>query len=110
MYTFIILQAPRGAGMQNLIMLGAMFVIIYFFMIRPQMSRQKKEKKFQAEIKKGAKVVTTSGIHGKIMDIHDADHTITLEIGAGKIKIERSAISMELSKKYLPQVKKEKKK
>lgn len=67
------------------------------------MKRQKNEKKFQASIKKGAKVVTTSGIHGKIVDLIDADNTCVIETGAGKIKFERSAISMELSKKYAPQ-------
>jgi preprotein translocase subunit YajC len=80
----------------------AMIGVLYFFMIRPQMNRQKKEKTFQAEIKKGTKVITTSGIHGKIVDLHAADNTITVETGAGKMKFERSSISMELSKKLLP--------
>lgn len=84
----------------------AMILVLYFFMIRPQMKRQKKEKAFQAEIKKGAKVITASGIHGKIVEINSTDNTITLETGAGKIKFERSAISMELSKKYLASAKK----
>ncbi|APZ47532.1 preprotein translocase subunit YajC [Polaribacter reichenbachii] len=78
----------------------AMFIVLYFFILRPQINRQKKEKAFQAEIKKGAKVITTSGIHGKIIEINANDNTITLETGAGKIKFERSAISMEMSKKY----------
>jgi len=73
-------------------------------MIRPQMKKAKNEKKFQAEISKGTKIVTTSGIHGKIMDIVDSDNTVIIETGAGKIKFERSAISMELSKKYLAPV------
>jgi len=51
-------------------------------------------------------VVTTSGIHGKIVDINDADNTVVIETGAGKIKFERSAISMELSKKYQTPAKK----
>ncbi len=71
-------------------------------MIRPQMKRQKNEKKFQSTIKKGAKVITTSGIHGKIVDLNEKDNTCLIETNAGKIKFERSAISMELSKKYLP--------
>lgn len=90
-----------GSNLGNFIMIPLMFIIIYFFMIRPQVQRQKKEKKFQTEIKKGAKVVTTSGIHGKILELNDNDNTCVLETGAGKIKFERSAISMELSKKYL---------
>jgi preprotein translocase subunit YajC len=87
---------------------AAMILVLYFFMIRPQMSKAKKEKSFQAEIKKGAKVVTSSGIHGKIAEINETDNTITIETGAGKIKFERAAISMELSKQYLaaPAVKK----
>lgn len=84
----------------------AMILVLYFFMIRPQMQRQKKEKAFQAEIKKGARVITASGIHGKIVEINATDNTITLETGAGKIKFERSAISMELSKKLLAPAKK----
>ena len=91
--------------MGNFILIPAMLLVIYLFMIRPQMKRAKNEKKFQAEIKKGAKVITTSGIHGKIVDL--TDDAVVIETGAGKIKFERSAISMELSKKYLsPVVKK----
>jgi preprotein translocase subunit YajC len=75
-------------------------------MIRPQMKKQKQEKKFQASISRGTRIITTSGIHGKIVDINDKDATVTVETGAGKMKFERSAISMELSKKYAPVVKK----
>jgi len=94
-----------GGGMGNFIMIPLMLLVVYLFMIRPQMRRQKKEKEFQSTIKKGAKIVTTSGIHGKIVDLSDG--VCVIETGAGKIKFERSAISMELSKKYLsPTVKK----
>lgn len=85
---------------------AAMILVLYFFMLRPQINKQKKEKAFQAEIKKGTKVITSSGIHGKIVEVNATDNTITLETGAGKIKFERSAISMELSKKYLASAKK----
>jgi|TARA_R110001592_G_scaffold899_1_gene4693 preprotein translocase subunit YajC len=91
-------------GMENLASMlpfVAMIGVLYFFMIRPQMNRQKKEKSFQAEIKKGSRVVTSSGIHGKIVEINSTENTVTIETGAGKIMFERSAISMELSKKYL---------
>ena len=84
----------------------AMILVLYFFMLRPQMNKQKKEKAFQAEIKKGTKVVTTSGIHGKIAEINTTDNTVTIETGAGKIRFERSAISMDLSKKYIAPVSK----
>jgi preprotein translocase subunit YajC len=105
MYNVIFLQEGVGS-LANMLPFLAIIVVFYFFMIRPQMKRQKKEKAFQAEIKKGTKVVTSSGIHGKIAEINAADNTITLETGAGKIKFENSAISMELSKKYTAPAKK----
>lgn len=78
-----------------------LFAVMYFFMIRPQMKRQKQERQFQNEIKKGSRVVTTSGIHGKIAEINETEGTVVIETLAGKIKFEKSALSMELSKKYL---------
>jgi len=76
-----------------------MFVVVYFFMIAPQMKRAKKEKKFAAELKRGDRVVTKSGLHGKVVDLNDKDGTCIIETMAGKIKFERSAISMEISGK-----------
>ncbi|WP_456460986.1 preprotein translocase subunit YajC [Lutibacter sp.] len=107
MYTVIFLQTDGGSTLSSMLPFLLMFVVIYLFMIRPQMKRQKNEKKFQSSIAKGNKVITTSGIHGKILDIVDSDNTVIIETGAGKIKFERSAISMELSKKL--QAPKEKK-
>ncbi|MFD0796948.1 preprotein translocase subunit YajC [Maribacter chungangensis] len=75
------------------------FVVAYFFMIRPQMKRQKDEKKFSAELKRGDRVITKSGLHGKVVDINDKDSSCVLETMAGKLKFDRSAISMEMSKK-----------
>ena len=75
-----------------------MVVVVYLFMIRPQMQRQKKEKKFALELKRGDRVVTKSGLHGKILDLND-DGTCILESGAGKLKFERSALSLEMSQK-----------
>ncbi|MDP4599507.1 MAG: preprotein translocase subunit YajC [Polaribacter sp.] len=98
MFSIIFLQT--GGGLTSMLPFLAMILVLYFFMIRPQMNRQKKEKAFQAGIKKGARVVTSSGIHGKIAEIHESDNTVTIETAAGKIKFERSSISMELSKKY----------
>lgn len=75
-----------------------MFLVVYFFMIRPQMKRAKQEKKFAAELKKGDKVVTKSGLHAKVLELTD-EQTCILESGAGKMKFERSSISLELSQK-----------
>jgi len=103
MFQIIALQT---GGVGNFVIIPLMFLVIYLFMIRPQMKKQKQEKKFQASISRGTRIITTSGIHGKIVDINDKDATVTVETGAGKMKFERSAISMELSKKCAPVVKK----
>lgn len=105
MIASIFLQTDTSSLMSMLPFL-AMLVVLYFFMIRPQMARAKKEKQFQTEIKRGTKVVTTSGIHGKIVDLNESEGTVTIETGAGKIKFERSAISMELTKRYSSPLKK----
>ena len=72
-----------------------MFVVIYFFMIRPQQKRAKQEKEFEGALKVGDKIITKSGIHGKIAEL--ADTTIVIETMSGKLKMERSAISMEMT-------------
>ena len=72
-----------------------MFVVIYFFMILPQQKKVKKEKEFESSLKVGDKIVTKSGFHGKIAEL--ADTTAVIETMSGKMKIERSAISLEMS-------------
>jgi preprotein translocase subunit YajC len=72
-----------------------MFVVIYFFMIRPQQKRAKNEKEFESALKVGDKIITKSGLHGKVAEI--AETTVVVETMAGKLKMERSAISMEMS-------------
>ena len=68
-------------------------------MLAPQMKRAKKEKIFAAELKRGNKVITKSGMHGKIAELNDKDNSCVIETLAGKIKFDRSAISMEMSQK-----------
>lgn len=75
------------------------FAVAYFFMIRPQIKRQKDEKKFTSELKKGDKIVTKSGLYGKIVEMNDNDFSCVIETMAGRLKFDRSAISMEMSKK-----------
>jgi preprotein translocase subunit YajC len=96
MTTAILLQT-NAAQYQSYIMMGLLALVFYFFMIRPQIRKQKDQKKFVEEMKKGDKVVTTAGIHGKVVDIADA--TILIEVDNGvKIKFDKSAISLESSK------------
>ena len=81
-----------GDGGSSFIMLGLIVLIFYFFMIRPQMKKQKEQKKFREALKNGDKVVTIGGIHGKISSVEDT--SITLEIATGvKIKMSRSSIT-----------------
>jgi preprotein translocase subunit YajC len=75
------------------------FVVAYFFMIRPQVKRQKDEKKFTNNLKKGDKIVTKSGLYGKVVELNDKDMSCVIETMAGRLKFDRSAISMEMSKK-----------
>ncbi|OQD42036.1 preprotein translocase subunit YajC [Croceivirga radicis] len=88
--------------LQQFFPLLLIFVVAYFFMIRPQMKRQKDEKKFAAELKKGDKIMTKSGLYGKIVDLNDNDNSCVIETMAGRLKFDRAAISMEASKKLNP--------
>jgi preprotein translocase subunit YajC len=76
-------------------------VVFYFFMIRPQMKKAKDHKKFVEELKKGDKVITTSGIHGKIVEMNDSTFLIEVESGT-KIRFEKSSVSLESSKALNP--------
>lgn len=74
-----------------------MIAVFYFLMIRPQQQKAKKEKAFENGLKVGDRIITKSGIHGKIAEMND--DTVVVETMAGKIKMEKSAISSELSAK-----------
>lgn len=74
-----------------------MFVVVYFLMIKPQQKRAKLEKEFEKNLKVGDRIITKSGIHGKISEL--ADDSLVIETMAGKLKMERSSISLELSQK-----------
>ena len=85
-------------GFQQFIPLLLLFAVFYLFLIAPQRKKQKQERKFIEELNKGDRVVTISGMHGKVLDIND-DGTCIIETGAGKIKFDRAAISMDKSKR-----------
>ena len=79
-----------GEGSGQLIMLVLILVVFYFFMIRPQMKKQKELKKFREGLTTGDKVVTIGGIHGKILEINDA--TVLINSEGSKIRLDKSAI------------------
>jgi preprotein translocase subunit YajC len=100
MIATILLQAPAptifGINPQ-ILMFGLIAIVFYFFMIRPQVKKQKDQKKYVNELKKGDKVITTAGIHGKIADVADATFLVEVDNGV-KIRFDKSAISLEASK------------
>jgi preprotein translocase subunit YajC len=100
MIATILLQAG-GTGMfgdlTKFLPMILIVVVFYFFMIRPQIKKQKEQKKYVNELKKGDKIITTSGMHGKIIDVADTTFLIETE-GGHKIRYDKSAISLEASK------------
>jgi len=95
---FHLLQAAPGgnSAIMQFVMLGGILVVFYFFMIRPQMKRQKDEKKFRENIKKGDKVVTIGGMHGKIASVED--DSVLLEVDENvKLRFEKAAIRSSAS-------------
>lgn len=97
MMLFILLQAGKF-DLSLLVTMGAAFVVMYLFMIRPQQKKQNDQKKFLSELKKGDLVVTIGGLHGKIYELDEL--TLMLEVERGvKLKFDRSAISLEASKR-----------
>ena len=88
----ILLQAA-GSGTSSLIMFGMIFAVMYFFMIRPQIKKQKKEREYRSALQKGDDVITIGGIYGKITDVKE--DTFIVEVMAGNtLKIEKTAVSM----------------
>jgi preprotein translocase subunit YajC len=91
-----ILLAEEGGN--PLIFFVLVFGVFWFFMIRPQVKKQKQERKFREEIKKGDKVITSGGLHAKVVEV--AEKTVKLDVGSNTIlKYEKSGISSELSNK-----------
>ena len=103
MYQLIFAMAPQGGEgggglISTLIMFGAIFLIFYFMIIRPQQKRAKEREKLLSNLDKGDKVVTNGGIHGVIAGLEEK--TALLQVSENvKLKIDRSAIATVLAKK-----------
>ena len=89
-----------AGGANQLIMIVLMIGVFYFFMIRPQMKKQKELKKFREELKAGDKIVTIGGIHGKILEISDA--TVLIQSEGTKLRLEKSAVSSTMEDTLQP--------
>jgi preprotein translocase subunit YajC len=100
MFNLFLSMPPQAAEAPNPLMsllpFLAIIVIFYFFMIRPQMKRQKELRKYRESLKKGDKVITTGGIYGRVIEVKDA--YVTVEIAKEvEIKIDKSAIIMDMT-------------
>ena len=95
---FIFLQSggTGAAGMMNLVFIALIFVVFYFFMIRPQAKKQKEQRQFAENLEKGEEVVTASGIIGRINKIEG--NIVTLEVGTKTyIRVTKNAINKEMT-------------
>ncbi len=102
MISTVILQAAAGNNlMGTVIPMVLIMVVFYFFMIRPQVKKAKEHKKLVAELGIGDKIVTTAGIHGKIVGANDTTFLIEVE-GGTKIRFDKSAISLDATKASAP--------
>jgi len=96
--TFLALapEAQQGSESMKFLPFLLIIVVFYFFMIRPQMKRQKELRAYREALKKGDKIITTGGIYGKVSEIKDA--YVTVEIADGvKIKVDKSAIVQSMN-------------
>lgn len=93
----VLLMAPPtegGGGLTSFLPLILIILVFYLFFIRPQMRKTKEMKKYRESLKKGDKIITIGGIHGKIIEVQERTFIIEVE-GQNKLKIERSAVSMD---------------
>ena len=92
----ILLMAPaeNGNPLVSFLPLILIILVFYMFFIRPQMKKQKDLRKFRESLKKGDKIITIGGIHGKIVEEQERTFTIEVE-GGNRLRIERSAVAMD---------------
>jgi len=90
-------EGGKPNPMMNVVFMVGMIAVMYFFMIRPQMKKAKEQKEFSSSTEVGDTIVTIAGIHGKIVRHHD-DGTVAVEVDRNTIlKMDKSAISMEMT-------------
>tara|TARA_B100001287_G_scaffold9565_1_gene7432 strand:+ start:5551 stop:5829 length:279 start_codon:yes stop_codon:yes gene_type:complete len=81
----------EDGSLTNILFIGLMFFVFYFFMIRPQMKKQKELKKFREGLAKGDHIVSIGGIHGRILEVTDT--TVLIESEKTKIRLDKSAVN-----------------
>ena len=88
---YLLLAQGGASPILNIALIGAMIVVFYFYMIRPQTKKQKELRKFRENLKQGDKIVTIGGIHGKILEV--AETTVLINSEGSKLRIEKAAIA-----------------
>jgi preprotein translocase subunit YajC len=99
-YIFLEIGMKTGIPVQQIILIGSVILVFYFFMIRPQQKRQKEQRDFLSQMKRGERVITIGGIHGTIQDIKDDVVTLVIDNQGSQISVSRAAISIEASKQH----------
>jgi preprotein translocase subunit YajC len=95
-FIFLMPQSPNQSPIPSFIFLLLILVVFYFFMIRPQMKRQKELKTYRESLQRGDKIITTGGIYGKVTDVKET--TVTVEISDKVlVKIDKSAVLKDTS-------------
>ncbi len=90
----MLLQSLSAEALPQILLFGAMFIVMYFFLIRPQQKKAKDQKTFIESLAREMKVVTSGGLHGKIIDV--SENTVTVEIDKGvRIKMDKTAIAYQ---------------
>ena len=87
-------EGQEGGGLMSFLPLILIILVFYLFFIRPQMKKTKDQRKYRESLKKGDKIVTVGGIHGKIVEVQESTFTIEVE-GQNRLKIEKSAVAMD---------------
>ncbi len=103
----LLMAPPQGGGtigtLVSFLPLVLIFIVFYFFMMRPQMKKQKEQEAFKSTLQKGDMIITIGGIHGKIADMRENQTYLLLEIESGqKMRIERSSVSSEATQAAYP--------
>lgn len=89
-------EGQEGGGLMSFLPLVLIVLVFYLFFIRPQMKKSKDQRKFREALKKGDKIITIGGIHGKIIEVQETTFTIEVE-GQNRLRVEKSAVAMDSS-------------
>jgi|NOAtaT_7_FD_contig_31_7073492_length_414_multi_7_in_0_out_0_1 preprotein translocase subunit YajC len=104
-YTLLEANIAPGIDIKQIVLIAGFVLVFYFFMIRPQQQRQKAQRGFLDQIKKGDNVITIGGIHGKIHEIDNDVIVLEVDTRGSKITISKNAVSIEATRKMLQQAK-----